>query len=86
MTKRILKAAQNRIRKYGWTQHTIGDKTIGFCAAGAIYEGRAIYSNKYRAVDALEQLIDVELTSWNDKPGRTKRQVLGLFQRAINKL
>lgn len=76
----------------GWCQGTaaifIGD-TLCLCAVAACFDGALHDSLRWqRAVAALERAIGKKwgghVARWNDAPGRTKAQVLGLFTRAIH--
>lgn len=87
--KDLEKARQLLVDK-GWCQGSFkkGDK---YCAWGAI--GMATHGSCYGygakgniLKYLLEENISVELHRWNDDKKRTKRQVLGLFTRTINKL
>ena len=93
----ILKGGLNLLETKGWCQHhawMTNDGDIArrvkdadkFCAVGAILAagGRAIRAI-HLATSALNANIanGVGVTGYNDTPGRTKRQVIGLFRRTI---
>ena len=59
-------------------------KIVGCCAAGALFNGELVRGH-FPAYRLLSQTAGGEdfLSSWNDLPGRTKAEVLELFDRAI---
>ena len=82
-----LKAARAAIVRYGWTQRYLGDERVGYCAIGAIHRVTDRVSRRRDAVDILRAVLGLDgkstLANWNDVTGRTKRQVLAAFSRAI---
>src|SRR6476646_371628 len=87
---RLLQNAVKANERYGWIQHKCGDIGQGFCAWGALLH-EAI---KYRyAKDSVDNIADKfkphifpidNLVSYNDTPGRTKEEVLAVFQKVID--
>lgn len=57
------------------------------CAIGSIYLVDVSDPNLHgKAVAALEKIADVSnLANWNDAPGRTRKEVVKLFSKGINK-
>jgi hypothetical protein len=94
----VLRGGLENIRTYGWTQHEFGDINDGFCINGAVnYAGtgdsvwvRLEHPNfkvLQSAKHALRNVFDILfLAEWNDEPGRTKEEVIALFEQAIAKL
>lgn len=89
---RVLEKAAEKIRTVGWCQHKdverVNGKPIAYCADAALAattESSARDRHLYHpAVIALKRAMDADwLSDWNDAQGRTKRQVLAAFSRAI---
>lgn len=82
-----LRNARALIEK-GWTQGLLArnkdgegafsdaTEAVSFCAVGACVRSGVSCGH-------LKKLLGVDTTSWNDTPGRTKEEVLDLFDRAI---
>ena len=69
------------IEKYGWVQNTYGCKSLGFCAVGAIdFCGSPDRNEAFNAVYQHLGTSFSSITDWNDKPGRTKKEVLNLLR------
>lgn len=81
-----LREARERI-KGGWCQGTARQTIAGqdhYCLVAALFQSRRALSAQYRAENIIRALIgDTVIHAWNDKPGRTKSQVLDLIDRAI---
>lgn len=75
----ILKRGLKRIEA-GWTKGDFKRKIDGkdhYCTIGAI-------DHDYEAMDALRDVTKaIWLATWNDKPSRTKAQVVAAFKKAI---
>jgi hypothetical protein len=93
-TVELLKAAKVVLNDYGWIQGDTGNRHVGFCALGAVREAATgqdfgiaamiLRPNAYDAlVDASRSEALVPVSTFNDTPGRTKDEVLALFDRAI---
>lgn len=83
--KQALIAARWIIENVGWRQGSFGNERTGFCAVGALGSvecSGSIYNN---AVDKLLSVLPKNGTipDWNDRPSRTKRQVVEAFTSAI---
>jgi hypothetical protein len=96
----LLKKAQRLLLEKGWTQRAFArtstgepigrynreSKPVSFCALGAVEH---LSNNDYVRRDATYLLKDQihygSLIEWNDKRGRTKQQVIKLFDKAIEK-
>lgn len=71
------------IKTYGWVQRRSGNEETGFCLIGAVYH---VYNNNndyfiYNKVFcALHQAIHAFPSTWNDTPGRTKKEVIKLLE------
>ena len=92
---KMLSEAEALIRAYGWVQDEDGSTDTGFCARGALREARREMDKRscfdsesresaFRAAwDALNAEVSFEgfrtLSEWNDSPGRTRAEVLELF-------
>ena len=90
----LVVAARDRIERTGWTQHDYADlleigstvKTCKVCARGALrFEANRSYGFSYE-----EDVISIlmarfagrsSLALWNDQPGRTRHEVVDLFER-----
>jgi hypothetical protein len=97
--RQILIGAKSLIETNGWCQKKYASKEGGFCMAGAI--GKVMSYNKLSygdktlclAIDILRKSIEVGVKSgyysigdYNDAPGRTKAEVLAMFDKAIASL
>lgn len=82
---RSLRQGKQRILKYGWVQQIYGDKACGYCVLGAL--DCTSSTDETASVFARANNIDLNeftpIVDWNDHPSRTKRGVLGAFDRAI---
>lgn len=102
MTKlELLIKAREKIRQ-GWTQNVSARNSdnypvnvdaleaVAWCALGAIWAVRGTYETQDDAERELCKTIDREyaysIAEWNDKPGRTKEEVLDLYDRTINRV
>jgi hypothetical protein len=74
--------AYDVIKKYGWVQGHFGSIAKGFCMLGALTHVYPSHSKRYSAISCVEDVIDLSIVSWNDAPGRTKRQVLAALKKA----
>ena len=69
----------------GWTQHTYRSLTGCYCAMGAMLQAD-IQENGFRISRCRSRRTDTpagKLIEWNDRPGRTKREVLAMFDNSI---
>ena len=89
----ILRAAADRIERYGWTQHESGQDGQRMCvlmALGAACDdagdrGRNEPSLWRSAKSALERHVRIGsgfVSNWNDAPGRTVDEVLAALRGA----
>lgn len=94
----VLTEAKNLLIDVGWVQNTFesydGDLNVNaYCATGAIYK-TSKDKLTVEAIDTLEHILNpwygifilrpkVSLIGWNDKKGRTKKQVIELFDKGI---
>lgn len=78
----FLKAA-DLLARDGWCQGSYYDENGGRCAAGAITDacGGVRPTEAARACALASQLCGDSLSTWNDTYGRTKEEVIALFQR-----
>lgn len=84
---RILRSARRLLDRQGWCQFEYGLYSGGArCATGAVLTVGGPSLN----LDRINRLLGFGdngwLTTWNDEPGRTKKQVLELFDAAISRL
>ena len=85
-----LMAGRLALEEFGWTQFRRQDEKGRVCAIGAL---RASQANDDKSCDlhgyyALSNVVeeltgDFSIAGFNDAPGRTKRQVLAAFDRAL---
>lgn len=84
--KTLEKAHQLLIDK-GWVQGLYEDQEGKHCAVGAVSKITSNYNLKKECCAALAANTEYRnVIIFNDAPGRTKEQVLGLFTRTINRL
>jgi hypothetical protein len=87
-THEVLVAARNLIAQGGWQQQ-YGFNAGPHCAVSAIFTVTGDRDKKAEAIEALGSILALPRISgpgvgdWNDRLGRTKEQVLALFDRAI---
>lgn len=89
MLKQYLLHARELIDKHGWVQGVYGNPEKGFCIIGAI--SRACWDDgvTFETQTAMEGDLQrhapgyESLVAFNDAKGRTKEEVLALFDRAI---
>ena len=92
-TVRDLERARELLRRDGWCQGRFWRRDGSRCALGALSAAACVgatdhsadvrYQRGRRALNAVLPE-DVEVMSWNDEVGRTKRQVIGAFDRAVS--
>ena len=93
-TAEVLREAKTLIMRDGWIQGRMYDAMHGHCMHGALTRAcEAIRSTRnirpgaplpsIDAVFALQEAILEPVAAWNDRPGRTVREVLDAFDRAI---
>ena len=73
------------LNDYGWIQGKKGNQREGFCLIGALHwaSTKTSLDNEYEAFEYLQQATQAQdLAVWNDLPGRTKDQVLGVIRKA----
>lgn len=92
MRKRVVKLLRktaDNIKKYGWTKNTYGDKSKGFCVAGALIAAQKELKTEgnvyFKADKALDQQLRMDYNrmsyiSWNDQQ-RDKRKVIRFIER-----
>lgn len=96
--KQNLIVARQLLIDVGWCQRNYqrvdGNKTIAYCSAGALMEATRNClieidpSNGYAgAATYLRQAIgcpeDMPISGWNDHQGRTKEEIIAVFDEAI---
>lgn len=75
-TRDVLREAAKVIEKYGWHQNDYGNESQGFCAIGALSKAGPL-ADIDTAIRALQKHVRrLSIADWNDKPGRTKEEVL----------
>lgn len=94
-TQEVLKEARRLLAEVGWCQYYSCERdetgTItAYCSIGAVYAAAGTdFSGPFRdAKRLLERQIPYAarwcgVAGWNDTKGRTKREVLALFDRAL---
>jgi hypothetical protein len=86
-TSAILREAAAAILKYGWIQGGFGGPREGFCVIGAINFVRASLAEHDLAMRAFREHLGIlVIGSWNDRPERTKEQVIEKLLSAADKL
>ena len=92
---RVIDRAIETLREDGWCREEYVCDEGSVCALGAIgfREGFSTSAVKYAVANDLDILLTPEMDSptdgvveWNDSAFRTKRQVVGAFQRLRSKL
>lgn len=81
------KAAADYIRKHGWCQGTTREFDGGpCCALGAVWSvcGSLGGFNTEELERAIKSEIDGSIPNWNDAKGRTKEEVIAVFERIAN--
>src|SRR5436190_338358 len=90
----LLAKAKRVIQEKGWCQHEYHKEGDGYCIFGAVGIAKGIgddgatpddlrYITKAIGVVANPFFWTHPVVNWNDAPGRTKRQVLSVFDKAI---
>jgi hypothetical protein len=80
----LLKEGKARI-KQGWCQGKIFDSNGNFCMVGAVTSSRNSGETFMACLNIMDHVIfpSTSLGEWNDHPGRTKKEVLAVFDQAI---
>ncbi len=80
---KVLERARQLLIDKGWCQGKYKNFDGQYCSLGAI--NAVTKSNKLQeeARKILKGVLPIQISNWNDAPGRTKQQVLGAFKRAI---
>lgn len=83
--------AADYLREYGWCQGMmfVGKKccAIGACWKGTEYFGETEdqhFSRDYHLFQAIAEQTGSGVARWNDRPGRTKEEVLAVFDAIAN--
>ena len=66
----------------GYTQKVGSDGKISFCLLGAVQEVYGLKVGVYAVQKLRTTLGTLFLASWNDRPGRTKAEVVDLLKKA----
>lgn len=86
-TQEIIRQSIAVLDRCGWTQGVeYDDQTNAYCMFGAI---RVVCSNNVptRVIDVIEYRINGRsIAEWNDRPGRTRAQVVAMLQRTADAL
>lgn len=87
----LLRDARDLIGEHGWVQYKNGSLGDGFCTIGALLMAR---SNRgwadsrdgglTEAAKLLSRIVDRPIMVWNDTDGRTEKEVLEVFDSAID--
>ncbi len=85
--KQGLTKSRDYMLKHGFCKNTIEDDDGRVCVIGAIGRGVGWDPDVFQTIrDALAKVLKVDalgLVSWNNAKGRTKRQVIAGFNKAI---
>lgn len=95
--KAVIRAMLEFYKTHGWCQKHMAadengnrvwcesDEAKQFCLVGAeLMVGlNARYDVRNQAFDRITKIIGQHWSSWNDAPGRTKRQVMAMLRRAL---
>lgn len=84
----VLQRARDRVAK-GWCQLAYGFNGGPVCATGALVNEGADDLRRFNAMLGFHMSphdLEDYLTTWNDRPGRTKAEVLERFDQAIDRL
>ena len=90
--------AADYIREHGWCQNNFADERGRCCAAGArnaVIYGSPCGVREYMSIEAkresaltqafkMESDLTMSIPEWNDIEGRTKEEVLAVFDRIAN--
>lgn len=89
----ILTQAADLLEERGWCQNRAEDRDGHFCAVGALDAALGVVEPYLtlgglfsEAVRALRAHIGTSVVCWNDAPGRTADEVIGLLRRAAAQL
>jgi dienelactone hydrolase len=82
--QQIRNEAADLIERWGWVQGRFGNKAVGFCLGGAIYNvAGATDEETTQALNSVRSSLqwgNTPLSDYNDTPGRTKAEVLALLR------
>jgi uncharacterized protein (TIGR02266 family) len=94
---RVLLIARDLLHESGWTQLTARDRGGSYCLTGALSKAAGEDRNAYRsALQSVGPRLNVPgctfggfdchcaVLSWNDREGRTKREVIAKLDEVIN--
>jgi hypothetical protein len=90
--QQILIEAQRLLRDVGWCKgnYTFRDddgRILAYCSIGAIIHASLEYPTGYEeATRAVDSLIGMSISKWNDNPQLHKSTVLNIFSEAIASL
>ncbi len=90
---RVLQEARVTVAK-GWCQHRFAqrigqvnlywtDDADAYCIAAAVNRAELIHGKGPEAWNLIRRVIGSDPISWQDQPGRTQTEVLGVIDRAI---
>jgi hypothetical protein len=81
-------SAADYIREHGWCQHQWENASGSVCLKGAASKATDCDLLRHTPlIYALRETIGIPegLSDWNDTPGRTKEEVLAVFDKIANK-
>lgn len=78
-----LREGKELVQTCGWTRLRSGNRSQGLCIVGAIYEQKGQAFVNVIATQAMSAATgeDRDVMGWNDVQGRTKEEVLELFDK-----
>lgn len=87
----IYNKAADAINQHGHSIGLLRDSRGRMCVWGAIafvMEGNAMKSStrSHRALNPLTDFLNYDVVAWNNKPKRTKRQVVNMLRRAARSI
>jgi hypothetical protein len=71
--------AGDYIEKHGWAQATFEAPTGAVCMTGAINRSGSFFRDEFALKSHLVDVLDVHPMGWNDEPGRTQSDVVGVL-------
>jgi hypothetical protein len=94
LLRKFIRETKKMLRDSGWCQGNFFDERGGACLVGAICVVRtkpginATKKQYYKLERILNEVMgmNIELTTWNDMPGRKKSEVFALLDKAYNKI
>ena len=85
--QRLLLDAADLLEKYGWCQGSYHNRQHQFCMVGAVWAAAKTEVLNTAVKEASNHLIEItgpDITGWNDRPERTREEIIAALRKAAD--